>query len=447
MLDKQTFRRGFQFRLRSDTTAESRLRQWSGCCRKVWNLALAEQQARRVRGEKYAGYLAMAKRLTEWRKAPETEYLADVPIHVLQNVLKSLDEAFQDFFKKAGGYPKFKCYGQEIGLRETDIKCFAVDNANGRIKFPKLGWLRYRKSRGIEGTPKIVTITRQPNGWHVSIMTETQIEQPVPVATTIGAGDRGITNFLATDTGRLVAPLNAHRKVLVKLRRYQRAVARKMEAAKIASGIPKNKPFPKGFKLSVSNRLRRAQARVAKVQHKVACVRTDFLHKLSTEIADQHAVFCIEDLKVKNMSASSKGTAAAPGKMVAQKSGLNRSILDQGWSMWATWLEYKLNRRGGQLIKVNPAYSSQRCTECGHTHAGNRKGEKFKCLACGHEAPADINAARNILAAGEAVLAREWAALRAANDPGQADVEGTVQSGRPMKRQPANAEGGALCIA
>ena len=226
MLEKQTFRRGFQFRLRSDTTAESRLRQWSGCCSKVWNLALAEQQARRERGEKYAGYIAMAKRLSEWRKAPETEYLADVPIHVLQNVLKSLDEAFQDFFKKAGGYPKFKCYGQEIGLRETDIKCFAVDNANGRIKFPKLGWLRYRKSRDIEGTPKIVTITRQPNGWHVSIMTETQIEQPIPVATTIGAGDRGITNFLATDSGRLVAPLNAHRKVLVKLRRYQRAVAR-----------------------------------------------------------------------------------------------------------------------------------------------------------------------------------------------------------------------------
>ena len=342
----------------------------------------------------------------------------------LQNVLRSLDIAFQRFFKNDGGYPKFKRYGESCGLRETDVKCFAVDAANGRIKFPKVGWLRYRNSRQVEGKSKTVSLCRESDGWYVSIQVEVERSScPVPTATAIGAADRGITNFLATNTGRLVAPLDAHKKSLYRLRRYQRAVARKIEAAKVTAGIPKDKPFPKGFRLQPSNRLRKAQARVAKIHCKIARQREDFLHKLSTEIAESHAVFCIEDLKVRNMSASAAGDETAPGRNVRQKAGLNRSILDQGWSRWATQLDYKLDWRGGLLIGVNPAYTSQRCSVCGHVHADNRKGELFRCLACGHTDHADVNAARNILAAGLAVLAGQGEI-----PTGYAVVEDAVQS-------------------
>ena len=202
--------------------------------------------------------------------------LAVPPVHVLQNVLRSLDAAYLRFFKKTGGYPKYKRYGDACGIRESDVKCFAVDSANGRIKLPKLGYLRYRKSQEIEGTPKAVTVRREPEGWYVSIQVEICLAaRPLPEATAIGAGDRGITNFLATDTGRLVAPLDAHQKSLHRLRRYQRAVARKIEAAKVRAGIPKDQPFPKGFRLQSSHRLRKAQARVARIHQKIHCQRTD----------------------------------------------------------------------------------------------------------------------------------------------------------------------------
>lgn len=112
-----------------------------------------------------------------------------------------------------------------------------------------------------------------------------------------------------------------------------------------------------------------------------------------------------EDLQIKNMSASTKGSVEAPGRNVKQKAGLNRSILDQGWGELSRQLEYKLNWLGGQLVKVPPQYTSQACNECGHVSKENRKGTKFPCLACGHDAHADVNAAKNILAAGLAVIA------------------------------------------
>ena len=421
------FHKAYRFRLRGNRKAEAVLRRWAGCCRKVWNLALAEQQARRERGEKYAGYVAMTKWVTAWRKASETAYLAEMPVHVLQNVVRALDGAFQRFFRKEGGYPKFKRYGQTIGLRETDVACFAVDAANGRIRFPKVGWLRYRASRPIEGRPITVTLRAEQDGWYASIACEiSNAHLPVGTGTKACGIDRGVNNFAAFDNGQLVAPRDAHRKSLARLRRYQRAVARKLEAAKVAAGIPKDKPFPKGFRLQASNRLRKVQARVAKIHQKIARQRADFLHKLSTQIADKYALVCLEDLKIRAMSASAEGTQDAPGKRVRQKAGLNRSILDQGWSMFKDQLAYKLEWRSGQLVLVNPAYTSQRCHACGHTHADNRKGETFRCVYCGHTDHADVNAAKNILAAGLAVLAGDGHAL----------VEETVQSGRPEKREP-----------
>jgi len=421
-----TIRQGFKFRLRPSAQQSSLLRRNAGCCRFVWNKALAEQQARHARGEAYTGFAGMCKWLTNWRSSSETAFLKEPPVHALQSTLKDMDNAFRRFFRKEGGHPRFKRYGDRMSFSEPDVKCFAVDEANSRVRLPKLGWIRYRRSRELAGAARNLTVSCDALGWHVSIQTE-RSEQNLPAATAIGAGDRGVANFLATAEGALVAPLNAHKQALHRLRRYQRACARKVEAQKRVMDI--TGPVPKGMKLPVSNRLNKARARLAKFSAKIARQRQDNLHKLSHDLAERHAVFVLEDLRVKNMSRSAKGDAEIPGKNVRRKSGLNRSILDQGWSEFARQLAYKLEWRGGQLILVNPRNTSRTCHCCGYTDEHNRKGEVFHCLACGHADHADMNAAKNILAAGHAVLAGD--------QPGHADVEDAAQSGRPVKRQPA----------
>ncbi|MGL9607348.1 RNA-guided endonuclease InsQ/TnpB family protein, partial [Escherichia coli] len=150
-------------------------------------------------------------------------------------------------------------------------------------------------------------------------------------------------------------------------------------------------------------------------------IRRDYLHKVTTTVSKNHAMIVIEDLKVSNMSKSAVGTVSQPGRNVRAKSGLNRSILDQGWYEMRRQLEYKQLWCGGQVLAVPPAYTSQRCACCGHTAKGNRLSQsKFRCQVCGYTANADVNGARNILAAGHAVLA----------------CGGMVQSGRPLKQEP-----------
>ncbi|GAI24810.1 unnamed protein product, partial [marine sediment metagenome] len=135
-------------------------------------------------------------------------------------------------------------------------------------------------------------------------------------------------------------------------------------------------------------------------------VRKDFLHKMTNKISKNHAVVVMEDLKVSNMSKSARGTKENPGRNVKAKSGLNRSILDQGWFEFRRQLEYKLKWRGGHLELVDPKHTSQKCCRCGHTESENRTIQaKFECKNCGHWENADINAAKNILAAGLAVFA------------------------------------------
>jgi len=174
-------------------------------------------------------------------------------------------------------------------------------------------------------------------------------------------------------------------------------------------------------KVKFSNNWKKAKRQVQKLHSRINNLRRDYLHKVSTTIRKNHAMIVIGDLKVANLSKSAAGTVSQPGRNVRAKSGLNRSILDQGWYELRRQLEYKQRWRGGQVLAINPAYTSQKCACCGHTTQENRQSQsKFKCLECGYTENADINAARNILAAGHAVLAcEEKAAL-----------------GRSMKQEP-----------
>ena len=379
--------KSYRFKLRTGPAVEAKLRQFAGMGRWVWNRALAEQRARHARGEKYAGYVEMCKWLTAWRNTPETGWLADGPIQPQQQVLRRLDEAYRRFFAKTGGLPSFKRRGEEPGLRFPAPKQFALDADNGRIKLPKLGWMRLRMSQLVEGALRNVSITKEGAKWFASIQVEQHETVPaLLVAPTLGI-DLGVTVFAATSDGAFVPPLRALAKQQARLKRYQRAVSRKKKG---------------------SGNRRKAVARLGALHRRIAHQRSDWLHKLTTDLANQHPVIALEDLHIKNMAASAAGTVEVPGRNVRAKAGLNRSILDAAWGEFARQLSYKLEWRGGRVVLVNPAYTSRTCRVCGHERAENRKSQSlFACVACGHTENADVHAAKNILAAGHAVWLRE----------------------------------------
>jgi putative transposase len=401
--------KAYRFRLRTRPGTERTLRRFAGSCRWVWNAAIAEQRRRHETGEKFAGYTAMCRWLTEWRHAPDTAWLSQAPIHPLQQTLRRLEAAFQRFFAAEGGYPRFKRRGQEPGLRFPDPRQFALDQGNARVKLPKLGWLRMRQSQPVAGELRNASVTAERGKWFVSLQVQLPDVMPsADVQPTLGV-DLGVALFAAMSDGRTVEPLNALKKQQRRLKHAQRAVSRKVKGSR--------------------NR-RKAVDRLGRLHARIAAQRNDWLHKLSTELADQHPVIAIEDLKVAAMSASAAGTAQAPGKRVRQKAGLNRAILDQGWAEFRRMLQYKCAARGGAVVPVPPAYTSQACAACGHVAAQNRPAQaRFACVACGHADNADTNAARNILAAGSAV----WAARPAA-------CEGAVSPPRKRRRAPAKQE-------
>lgn len=233
----------FQYRLRERPAQAAQMRQFAGCRRFVWNKALAEQQARHAAGEPYAGFAAMCKWVTAWRNASDTAFLKSAPVHAMQDAVRSLDSAFKRFFRKEGGYPRFKRKTSDEGWRETDATCFQVDVVNSRIKLPKVGWIRFRQSRPLLGTPCSVALRQNAKGWLVSIQTERDGLLTNGATAAVGI-DRGVTNTLAESTGRLTPALNAHKQHLVRLKRYQRACARKLQAAKRAAGLEPNAPWP-----------------------------------------------------------------------------------------------------------------------------------------------------------------------------------------------------------
>jgi putative transposase len=411
--------KAYRFKLRCTPAQERAFRRVSGSLRWVWNQALAEQKSRYAKGEKYACYADMCKWLTAWRNAPATAWLAEGPIHPQQQVLRRLDETYKRFSKKAGGFPKFCVRGQEPGIRFPDAKQFELDQMNGRIKVPKLGWLRLRQSQPVAGVLKNVSICRDGSSWYCSIQVE--VAETVPalhIDPSIGI-DLGVVNFLATSSGERQAPLASLAAQQRRLRRYQKSVSRKVKGS--------------------CNR-RKAIERLGRLHRRIARQRSDWLHKLSTSLASQHPVIAIEDLKVKNMSASARGSAAAPGRKVRAKAGLNRSILDASWGEFARQLGYKLAWNGGELIKVNPAYTSQRCSCCGQIDARSRKSQgQYECVACGHAEHADVNAAKNILAAGHAVWSlREIERTKACGEDVRCAAIARLEHVASLKQEPAD---------
>jgi putative transposase len=376
----------FKYELMPSGEQQRLMRRFAGSCRFVFNQALALQQANREAGGKFIGYVAMAKRLTAWRNSAETAWLREAPVHPLQHALKNLEKAYKHFFEGRTDFPRFKRKGQGDSFRYPDPKQIKLDQANGRIFLPKLGWLRYRNSREAIGELRNVTVSASNGRWFVSIQTRREVEIPVPQGSAVGI-DLGIARFATLSDGTFYEPLNSFNRHEAALRKAQQAMSRKVK-------------FSANWK--------KAKARVQCLHARIGNARRDYLHKTSTAISQNHALVFVEDLQVRNMSRSAAGTAEQPGRNVRAKSGLNRAILDQGWFEFRRQLDYKLAWSGGHLVAVPPQNTSRTCPCCGHVSAENRRTQaEFRCVECGFGENADLVGAINVLRAGHARFACE----------------------------------------
>ena len=372
----------FKFALQPNGEQQRNMRRFAGSCRFVFNKALALQQERREQGEKKLSYAGLCKVLTEWKAQPETIWLKETHSQPLQQTLKDLERAYVNFFEKRADFPRFKKKGMGDSFRFPQ-GC-KLEQTNSRIFLPKLGWLRYRNSRPVLGDVCNVTVSQSGGKWFVSIQTRREVETGQPQGGIVGL-DMGIARFATLSDGSHYDPLNSFKKHQQRLKRYQRRMARKVK-------------FSANWK--------KAKAKVTQVHIDIGNARKDYLHKASTIISQNHAIVCIEDLQIRNMSKSSKGNVEQHGKKVAQKSGLNRSILDQGWGEFRRQLDYKLAWRGGHLIAVPPHNTSRTCPACGHISGENRQTQaRFECVECGYENNADYVGAINVLERGQRLLA------------------------------------------
>ena len=422
--------KAYKFRLEPNAEQGVMLTRLVDSARLVWNQILAASFEMFAKGE-FINATNLVNKITGLKNNPEFAFLKSQSNAVsLQQKTRDLASAWARFFdpkvharhkenKKKPKKPKFfkLADGTEIQRRplmpqwkrksdqndsmrlvQFDKYCRVEGN---RVKLPNgVGFVKFRKSQDIIGTIKNVTISKKSGRWYVSFGCERELDQnPIHPSTSAIGIDLGVTKLITTSDGQHIKPKNSFKANQIKLAALQRQLSRKV---------------------LFSQNWKKQNRKIQKLHHHIANIRHDYLHKITTSISKNHAMIACEDLKVVNMSRSASGSAIQHGRNVKAKSGLNKSILDQGWGMMVNMLDYKQQWRGGLLIKVNPHYTSQTCFECKHIAKDNRQTQaKFECLKCGHSNNADINAARNILSAGHAALS----------------VEGGCGKGRPMKQK------------
>jgi transposase len=367
-----------------------------GHARYVWNLCVEQENDYRPGRGRTPGLAERCRQLTEARE--DNPWLATGSVTVQQQAIKDHDQAMRNFFGGTHRRPSWRKAGRHEGFRIIAVKPQHVrrpGRKTGAVFVPKAGWVRFRWSRAVPDGVKSYRVTLDRAGrWHVAFA---HVPEPVPAP---GSGqvvgvDRGVKVTAALSTGEMLTVpglSGRERRRLVKLER---------KLARAERG---------------SNRRGKVRQAIARLKVREADRRKDWVEKTSTDLARRFDVIRVEDLKIGSMTRSAKGTREQPGTNVAAKTGLNRGIRRSGWGMLVERLERKAP---GRIQKVPPAYTSQRCSACGHVARENRESQAvFLCTACGFACNADVNAARNI-AAGHAVKARRG--------------DGT---GRPVTREP-----------
>ena len=374
-----------RYRLLPSPTQEAVLRDHCGHARFVWNLAV-EQHAHWRPGRAGApGYLEQCGQLTEARA--EHAWLAAGSQMVQQQALRDFAQAMAAFFDphNPAGRPTWRKAGRNEGFRIVAVKPGHVrrlSRKTGEVWVPKAGWVRFRWSRAVSPGARSYRVSMNRVGrWHVAFAV---IPDPVPAPgneQVVGI-DRGVAVSAALSKGELLHVVGLTAPERRRMRRLERKLARARRG---------------------SNRRGRVRLAIARLKARETDRRKDWAEKVSTNVARRFDLIRVEDLKIKNMTRSAKGTPQDPGRNVSQKAGLNRGILRAGWGLLVRRLEQKAP---GRVEKIKAAFTSQRCSACGQVDRDSRESQAvFRCTACGYACNADVNAARNI-AAGHAVTAR-----------------------------------------
>jgi putative transposase len=372
-----------RYRLELSRGQEEILRRHCADARYVWNLCVEQESWWRPGRRTMPGLVERCRQLTQARA--DNPWLAEGSVIVQQQAVRDHGQAMANFFAGTHRRPRWRKAGRNEGFRIVHLKQRDVRRLNrrwGEVKIPKAGWVRFRWSRAVPANAKSFRVTRDRAGrWHLAFAA---IPEPIDGPGTGGAVgiDRGIAVSAALSTGEMLRVPGLTAAETARLRRLQRRLAR----ARRGSG-----------------RRGKVKRAIGRLKAREADRRKDWCEKTSTDIARRFDVIRVEDLSIKSMTRSARGTISAPGRNVAAKAALNRGINRSGWGLLARRLE---DKAPGRVERVNPAFTSQRCSACGHVASESRESQAlFRCVACAYTNNADVNAAKNI-AAGHAVTAR-----------------------------------------
>ncbi|MFC3433397.1 RNA-guided endonuclease TnpB family protein [Nocardia seriolae] len=364
-------KRAYKYRFYPTPEQAEQLAKTFGCVRYVYNRALAERSRAWTREQRRVSYAESDKMLTGWKRDPETEWLTEPSKGPLQATLRNLQRAFDQFWRKQTGYPKFKKKGKSKDSATYFSNCFTY--RDGRITLAKQSEpLDIRWSRPLpEGAvPSQVTVSRDSAGrHHIAILVEETIHEHAPTDVTVGV-DAGITSLYTFSTGEKVSNPRYEKLDRTRLAKAQRVLAKKQRG---------------------SNNRAKARLKVARIHAQISDRRRDHLHKLSTRVVRENQVITIEDLSVRNM---------------VRNHNLARAISDASWSQFRSMLEYKADWYGRTVVAVDRFYpSSKTCSTCGRIADRLPLDIREWTCPCGAVHDRDVNAAKNIQAAGLAVLA------------------------------------------
>jgi len=362
--------------------------QMAGACRYVWNhfreKNLADYQAfKNGKGQRpNISYFSLGVEFTKLRH--ETDWLQELPANPIKHTLKYFADALKEAMAGKKGFPKPRSRNRHApGFTLPSKENFRIKNIDKKyslLLIPKVGWVKMTRRGGNlweDGVPKQVVLRHDGHRWRAFVFYEVEVEKRPDDGEILGVDMN--TRQVATSDGHFYF-LPDLKKKEARRKRYQRRMARQVKG---------------------SGRRKDTKKKLAKISRKIANIRKNWVHQTTKEISGKCGTVVVEYLKVKNMTASAKGTVENPGKNVKQKAGLNRAMLDTALGELRRNLEYKC----GRLVEVNPAYTSQRCSECGHTDKENRKTQaRFRCVSCGYMSSADTNAAMNIRRLGMAQL-------------------------------------------